>query len=241
MSSRCDLDQRQAAGVRASASACAAFTRDDLPMPRAPHSMALLAGCPAAKRSVLSSSRSRCRVHPLQQADLDPRHLRAPVQPRSCGCQTNASASASVPARRAAGPGGPAPRRSGRAGGAGSWRPMGALSLTGGRRKLWSAAIHRNPDTRCSSPPPTPRTSARTFAQYQPVPAHRAHLRRVLLPADPPAADRAEEAEDPAVALRRGDKVVTGGGLVGVVQRVKERQQRGGDRAGTQRPRHGGA
>ncbi len=45
-------------------SACAALTSDDLPMPRAPHSRALLAGRPRAKRSVLSISRSRTRSTP---------------------------------------------------------------------------------------------------------------------------------------------------------------------------------
>ena len=48
-------------------SACAAFTSDDLPMPRAPHSSALLAGRPRAKRRVLSSSCSAARSMPLSR------------------------------------------------------------------------------------------------------------------------------------------------------------------------------
>ena len=44
-------------------------------MPRAPHSMALLAGRPRAKRSVFSSRMCFCRSTPLQQADLDAGNL----------------------------------------------------------------------------------------------------------------------------------------------------------------------
>ena len=47
--------------------ACAAFTSDDLPMPRAPHSSALLAGRPLANRSVFSNRRSRTRSIPLSR------------------------------------------------------------------------------------------------------------------------------------------------------------------------------
>ena len=48
--------------------ACAALTSDDLPMPRAPHSSALLAGRPSAKRSVFSIRMSRIAVDALEQA-----------------------------------------------------------------------------------------------------------------------------------------------------------------------------
>src|SRR5690606_34189275 len=44
--------------------ACTALTSDDLPMPRAPHRSALLAGRPAAKRCVLSARMSRTRSTP---------------------------------------------------------------------------------------------------------------------------------------------------------------------------------
>ena len=44
--------------------ACTALTSDDLPMPRAPQSSTLLAGRPAAKRSVLSTRMSRTRSTP---------------------------------------------------------------------------------------------------------------------------------------------------------------------------------
>ena len=48
-------------------SACAALTSEDLPMPRAPHSSALLAGRPWAKRRVLSRSWSEARSMPLSR------------------------------------------------------------------------------------------------------------------------------------------------------------------------------
>ena len=68
-----DLDQRQRRPARASAliAACTALTSELLPMPRAPHSSTLLAGKPAAKRSVLSSRMSRTRSMPLQQVEID--------------------------------------------------------------------------------------------------------------------------------------------------------------------------
>ena len=49
-------------------SACAALTSEDLPMPRAPHSSALLAGNPSAKRRVFSSNWSEARSIPLRSA-----------------------------------------------------------------------------------------------------------------------------------------------------------------------------
>ena len=49
-------------------SACAALTSEDLPMPRAPQSSALLAGRPSANRRVLSSSWSAARSMPLSRA-----------------------------------------------------------------------------------------------------------------------------------------------------------------------------
>ena len=55
--------------------ACAALTSDDLPMPRAPHSSALLAGRPLAKRSVFSTSVSRTRSMPLS-SDISTRLTR---------------------------------------------------------------------------------------------------------------------------------------------------------------------
>ena len=52
--------------------ACAALTSDDLPMPRAPHSSALLAGRARAKRWVFSTRRSRTRSMPAQERKVDP-------------------------------------------------------------------------------------------------------------------------------------------------------------------------
>ena len=48
-------------------SACAALTRLDLPMPRAPHSSALLAGRPPANRRVFSSSVAAVRSMPFRR------------------------------------------------------------------------------------------------------------------------------------------------------------------------------
>src|SRR5664279_218190 len=74
--------------------ACAAFTSDDLPMPRAPHSNALLAGRPLAKRSVFSTSTSRTRSMPLS-SDISTRLTRLTgASRRPSGCHTKASAAA---------------------------------------------------------------------------------------------------------------------------------------------------
>src|SRR5919109_3262532 len=74
--------------------ACTALTRDDLPMPRAPQSSALLAGSPRANRSVFSTSVSRMRSIPLSR-DISTRLTSATgVSRRPCGCQANASAAA---------------------------------------------------------------------------------------------------------------------------------------------------
>src|SRR5947209_5035242 len=71
--------------------ACAAFTSDDLPMPRAPHSSALLAGRPSAKRSVFSIRMSRMRSIPLSRP-RSTRLTRGTGDSRPLGCQTKASA-----------------------------------------------------------------------------------------------------------------------------------------------------
>ena len=63
------------------ASACAALTRLDLPMPRAPQSSTLLAGKPRANCRVLASSVSRARSMPTSSADVDPRDPRHRLQP----------------------------------------------------------------------------------------------------------------------------------------------------------------
>ena len=63
--------------------ACAAFTSDDLPMPRAPQSRALLAGRPSAKRSVFS----RIRSTPLSR-NSSTRLTRGTAARRPSGCQT---------------------------------------------------------------------------------------------------------------------------------------------------------
>ena len=71
--------------------ACAAFTSEDLPMPRAPHNSALFAGRPRAKRSVFSIRMSRIRSTPFSRSSSTRltfgTGIRCPV-----GCQTNASA-----------------------------------------------------------------------------------------------------------------------------------------------------
>src|SRR5262245_24390682 len=71
--------------------ACAALTNDDLPMPRAPHKSALLAGSPLAKRSVFSTNTSRTRSIPLR-SDISTRLTRATGARRPSGYQTKASA-----------------------------------------------------------------------------------------------------------------------------------------------------
>ena len=44
----------------------------------------------------------------------------------------------------------------------------------------------------------------------------------VLLPVDPAAAEEAEGAPHDAEADRRGDRVVTGGGILGTVSKVRQ-------------------
>src|ERR1700732_1578611 len=82
--------------------ACAAFTSDDFPMPRAPHSSALLAGYPLAKRSVFSIRMSRNRSMPLS-SPISTRLTRCTGASRPSGCQMKASAWLSDPAAGAAG------------------------------------------------------------------------------------------------------------------------------------------
>ena len=72
--------------------ACAALTSDDLPMPRAPHRSALLAGRPRANRSVFSTRRSRTRSTPRRSLSSTRLTLATgPSVPRSAR-QTKASA-----------------------------------------------------------------------------------------------------------------------------------------------------
>src|SRR5207253_2240634 len=68
-----------------------ALTSDDLPMPRAPHSSALLAGSPLAKRTVFSIRMSRIRSIPLSRP-RSTRLTRGTGASRPFGCQTKASA-----------------------------------------------------------------------------------------------------------------------------------------------------
>ncbi len=83
--------------------ACTALTSDDFPMPRAPHSSALLAGRPRAKRSVFSSSTSRIRSMPLS-SDISTRlTLATGTSLRPSGCQEKASAAANCGAAGAPG------------------------------------------------------------------------------------------------------------------------------------------
>ena len=71
--------------------ACAALTSEDLPMPRAPHNSALLAGRPVAKRSVFSISMSRIRSMPCSRP-MSTRLTFGTGARRPSGCQTKASA-----------------------------------------------------------------------------------------------------------------------------------------------------
>ncbi len=82
--------------------ACTALTSDDLPMPRAPHKSALLAGNPRAKRSVFSKSRSRTRSIPFR-SDISTRLTREIGANRPGGCQTKASAASKSGLARTAG------------------------------------------------------------------------------------------------------------------------------------------
>src|SRR6185437_4553926 len=71
--------------------ACEAFTSDDLPIPRAPQSSALLAGRPRANRSVFSTSMSRTRSTPFK-SDISTRLTCGTGASRPSGCQIKASA-----------------------------------------------------------------------------------------------------------------------------------------------------
>ncbi len=92
----------RSAGLRSALMvACAAFTSDDLPMPRAPHSNALLAGSPLVNRSVFSIRMSRIRSTPLSRP-ISTRLTRGTGARRPSGCQTKASAAPSDSAGSAA-------------------------------------------------------------------------------------------------------------------------------------------
>ena len=68
-----DLDQLETAGDALSRliAACAALTSDDLPMPRAPHSSALLAGSARAKRRGVLDQEIAHPVDAAQERDVD--------------------------------------------------------------------------------------------------------------------------------------------------------------------------
>ena len=92
--------------IRASACGCAALIRpwialisELLPMPRAPHNSALLAGRPAANRSVLSSRMSRTRSIPTSSSSGTPDTC---ATGRSC-CAWASHTKASAAARSASG------------------------------------------------------------------------------------------------------------------------------------------
>src|SRR3981189_3637107 len=83
---------KRPAGLRSTLMlACAAFTSDDLPMPRAPHSSTLLAGRPSAKRSVFWMRMSRTRSIPLSRP-MSTRLTRGTGTSRPFGCQMKALA-----------------------------------------------------------------------------------------------------------------------------------------------------
>ena len=93
-----DFDELEARGpaapCRAATSACTAFTSELFPIPREPHSSALLAGSPAAKFRVLVSSVSRIRSTDLSSA-MGIRLTWATGANRfSSACQLKASATA---------------------------------------------------------------------------------------------------------------------------------------------------
>src|SRR5262249_30912937 len=75
-------------------SPCTALTRELLPMPRAPHSSALLAGSPRAKRSVLVSRGSRMRSMPLSSERGTRLTSATGMKPPDSGCQAKASLAA---------------------------------------------------------------------------------------------------------------------------------------------------
>ena len=83
--------------------ACAAFTSDDLPMPRAPHRSALLAGRARAKRWVFSTRRSRTRSTPRRSARSTRLTRRTGASAPLSARQTKASAASKSGARRSGG------------------------------------------------------------------------------------------------------------------------------------------
>ena len=79
------------------------MTSDDLPMPRAPHSSALLAATPLAKRCVFSSRMSRTRSMPFSNGRSTRFTFATGCSQAPSACQTKASASSSVVAGVSAG------------------------------------------------------------------------------------------------------------------------------------------
>ncbi len=72
--------------------ACTALTSDDLPMPRAPHSKALLAARPLAKRRRVFVQDVAHAVDALEQRHVDPVHPRDRLEMRRPDASTKASA-----------------------------------------------------------------------------------------------------------------------------------------------------
>ena len=92
MSSRWISIRARQPGVCSFATACVAFTSEDLPIPRAPQSIALLAGNPLAKRRVFSTRMDFWRSTPFSKPISTRETTGTGAREAGTGCQTNASA-----------------------------------------------------------------------------------------------------------------------------------------------------
>ena len=255
-----DLDQlqrRRAFGSSAATAACTALTSELLPMPRAPQSSALLAGRPAAKRRVFSSSVSRERSMPFRSGSATRLTFGTGCRRGGSACQTKASA-----AERSgtAGAGGrqPLERRGDALEAASRGRDQSSLQACALRELGAAARYHaragqgkapRRPRCRLRLHRPAPWLySAQLFTGRGPLRRNGTlHVGHPGLCAEPggggtdivsmllpfvlifiimyflilrPQRQQAKRREEMLKAIRRGDTVITNGGIVGKVTKV---------------------
>src|SRR6266446_6643998 len=178
--------------------AWAALTSDDLPIPRAPQSSALLAGRPRVKRSVFSTRMSRIRSIPLSSDMWTRLTCGTGSSPRS-GCQMKASA---VPSSDA-------PRAGGEFLG---FRPQ--IAPTGeGRSSMWITPAYAQGAGAGGS---------EMLVQLLPFVAIFVIMYFLILR---PQQKRVKQHQEMVKNLRRGDNVVTSGGTLGKVTKVVDDDQ----------------
>src|SRR6185437_4909697 len=177
------------------------------------------------KRSVFSTRMVFWRSTPCSRPISTRETLGTGARCPCCGCQTKASALS-----RSSGDGGRGASRSSasamRVSNASSIGDHPGKSLTSGGRKVWSRPNHRNPG--CLRERIAPMLISPAYAQdisgmlggatqFLPLVLIFGVFYFLLIR---PQQQRAKEMKSMLAALKRGDRVVTGGGILGTVQRV---------------------